>query len=411
MGAIVFQNARLLDVRAGAYRDAAVRVDGDRIVEVSDGPLTHDGVREVDLAGRVLMPGLIDAHVHAVITTMNLAALQNRPPSLVAQQARVVLEGMLERGFTTVRDAAGADWGLAEAVEQGLIRGPRLFHSGMALSQTGGHGDFRPRTDTQPLCACQIHTNGFSHVADGVDAVRKAAREELRRGAKQIKIMASGGVASPTDPVWNLQYSPEEMRAAVEEAAGWHTYVMAHAYSADAVTRAVEAGVRTIEHGNLIDDATAKLMAERGAFLVPTLVTYRVLDELGSALGFPAESQRKVKDVLDAGLASIEIARRAGVEIGFGTDLLGEGHGQQSRELLIRAEVEAATDVLRSATITNARILGREGELGEVVVGALADLLVVDGDVLADLQCLQDQGEHLHMVMKGGEIAVDRLDG
>ncbi len=407
MGELVFQNARILDTRAGQLSEGAVRVEGDRIVEVSDRPIPRGGAREIDLRGQVLMPGLIDAHVHAVITTMNLASLQSRPVTLVAQEARRSLEAMLQRGFTSVRDAAGADWGLAEAVERGLIRGPRLFHSGRALSQTGGHGDFRSREDA-PLCACQIHTNGFSHVADGVDAVRKAAREELRKGACQVKIMASGGVASPTDPIWNLQYSPEEMRAIVEEARGWHRYAMAHAYTPEAITRAVEAGVRTIEHGNLIDAETARLMAERGAFLVPTLVTYYAIDELGRSLGFPAESQRKVRDVLDAGLRSLEIAREAGLEMGFGTDLLGETQDQQSRELLIRAEVEPPADVLRSATVVNARILQREGELGEILPGALADLLVVDGDPLENLDVLQQDGKQLRMIMKGGEIVLER---
>jgi imidazolonepropionase-like amidohydrolase len=409
MAGIVFQNAALLDTRAGELRPGAVRVEGERIVEVCDGPIRHQGERELDLRGRVLMPGLIDAHVHAVITTMNLAAMAQRPASLVALEAARILERMLCRGFTTVRDAAGADAGLAEAVERGLVRGPRIFYSGRALSQTGGHGDFRPHGSDLELCACRIHSSGFAHVADGVAAVRKAAREELRRGASQVKIMASGGVASPNDPIWNVQYSPDEMRAIVEEAHGWRTYAMAHAYTPEAIRRAVEAGVRTIEHGNLIDRETAALMVEREAFLVPTLVTYHAMDELGRALNLPEVSQRKVKDVLEAGLASLEIAREAGLPLGFGTDLLGETHDQQSRELSIRAQVEPPADVLRSATLTNARILGREGELGEIVPGALADLLVLDGDPLADLGRLQDQGKQLLMVMKAGEPLVDHL--
>jgi imidazolonepropionase-like amidohydrolase len=200
------------------------------------------------------------------------------------------------------------------------------------------------------------------------------------------------------------------MRAIVEEAAGWHTYAMAHAYSPEAIRRAVEAGVRTIEHGNLIDAETAALMVERGAFLVPTLVTYFAIDELGRSLGFPEASQRKVKDVLDAGLASLEIARAAGLPTGFGTDLLGETHEQQSRELAIRAEVQTPAEILHSATVVNARILRREGELGEIVPGALADLLVVDGDPLENLSLLQEQGKHLQLVMKAGEAFVDRLD-
>jgi imidazolonepropionase-like amidohydrolase len=406
---IVFQNARILDTRAGALREGAVRVADGRIAEVSDSTLRHAAEREIDLRGRVLMPGLIDAHVHAILTTLDVAVLEHRPASLLSQEARVRLEAMARRGFTTVRDAGGADHGLAQAVERGLIRGPRLFFSGKVLSQTGGHGDFRPFGSGNDPCGCEIFTGAFSRVADGVPAVRRAAREELRRGATQIKVMASGGVASPSDPVWNVQYSREEMTAIVEESRAWRTYTMAHAYTPEAIVHAVEAGVRTIEHGNLIDAHAARVMAARGAFLVPTLVTYFAIKELGRSLGMPEVSLRKLEDVVHAGLGSLEIARAAGVEIGFGTDLLGETHDQQSREFRIRAEVERPADVLRSATLTNARILNREGELGEIAVGARADLVVVDGDPLRDLSLLEGEGKHLPLVLKDGEPLVDRL--
>jgi imidazolonepropionase-like amidohydrolase len=409
---LLFENAALLDVDHGVLRPGtSVLVEDERIVEVSEGSLRAPDARRIDCRGRTLMPGLIDAHVHCTITTMDLAAMQRRPLTLVAQEARVVLEQMLRRGFTTVRDAGGADHGLAQAVERGLIQGPRLFFAGRVLSQTGGHGDLRARGDDAGApCACEIRTSGFAHVADGVSAVRKAAREELRRGATQVKIMASGGVASPSDPIWNLQYSPEEMRAIVEEAEAWRTYAMAHAYTPEAITRAVEAGVRTIEHGNLIDAAAARRMAERGAYLVPTLVTYYAIEEFGRALRFPDTGLRKVRDVLDAGLASLEIARAAGVAMGFGTDLLGETHPQQNREFGIRARVQPAADVLRSATRVNARILGREGELGVVAPGALADLLVVDGDPLAEIAVLERPEQTLLGVVRGGELLIDRLD-
>jgi imidazolonepropionase-like amidohydrolase len=410
MAQLLFENARLLDVEAGALRDgASVLVEGERIVEVSERAIEAPDARRVDLTGRTLMPGLIDAHVHCAITTMNLAAMTSKPATLVAHEAGRILGGMLRRGFTTVRDAGGADWGLAQAVERGLIEGPRLFYSGRVLSQTGGHGDFTPREDAPRLCACQIHSTGFSHVADGVAAVRKAAREELRRGATQVKIMASGGVASPSDPIWNLQYSPEEMRAIVEEAAGWRTYAMAHAYTPEAIRRAVDAGVRTIEHGNLIDRATADHMRARGAILVPTLVTYFAIDELGRKLGFPAVSQAKVKDVLERGLASLEIAHAAGVPMGFGTDLLGETHDQQSREFQLRGQVLSSADVIRSASVVNAAILNRPGELGVIAAGAFADLLVVDGDPLANLALLAEPEKSLLAIVKGGRFAVDRL--
>jgi imidazolonepropionase-like amidohydrolase len=408
MGRILLENATLLDVDAGASRPGhSVLVEDDRIVGVEAGGIDAEGARRIDVGGRTLMPGLIDAHVHVAITTMNLAAMEQRPVTLVSQEARLILERMLMRGFTTVRDAGGADWGLTEAVERGLIQGPRIFHSGRVLSQTGGHGDFRSRVDTPSVCACGAHTSAFSHVVDGVASVRRAAREELRRGATQVKIMASGGVASPTDPIANLQYSPDEMRAAVEEAEGWGTYAMAHAYTPGAITRAVRAGVRTIEHGNLIDVPTADLMAERGAFLVPTLVTYFKIDELGRRLGFPEVSQRKVKDVLDAGLASLTLARTAGLPMGFGTDLLGETHDYQSEEFTIRAKVLSPAEVIRSATRVNAEILGREGELGVVAPGAIADLLVVDGDPLSDLSVLADPESRIAMILKGGVVVRD----
>jgi imidazolonepropionase-like amidohydrolase len=412
MSRLLIADAVLFDSREGELRPGSfVLVEDERIVEVSDREIRVPAARRVEAGGRTLLPGLIDAHVHAVITTMNLGAMVQRPASLVAQEARGILEAMLRRGFTSVRDAGGADWGLAQAVERGLVAGPRLFFSGRALSQTGGHGDFRPRLDEPQLCACQIHSTGFAHVADGVDAVRKAAREELRRGATQVKIMASGGVASPNDPIWNLQYSSEEMRAIVEEAHGWRTYAMAHAYTPEAVRRAVEAGVRSIEHGNLIDRETAELLAARGAFLVPTLVTYYAIDELGRALGFPEVSQRKVKDVLDRGLESLEIAKRAGLKMGFGTDLLGETHEQQSREFRIRADVLSPVEVLQSATLVNAELLNRSGELGEIVPGAFADLLLVDGDPTRDLSLLEGQGKHVSLVVKGGSVCVDRVAG
>jgi imidazolonepropionase-like amidohydrolase len=407
---LLFHDAAVLDPAAGELRPGCdVVVDGERIAEVSDRPIASGAAERIDLRGATLMPGLIDAHVHAVITSMDLAAMERKPVTLVAHEARRVLERMLQRGFTTVRDAGGADWGLAQAVESGLVAGPRIFFSGRVLSQTGGHGDFRPRAETASLCACQVHSSTFSHVADGVDAVRKAAREELRRGAHQVKIMASGGVASPTDPIWNLQYSEGEMAAIVEEARGWRTYAMAHAYTPEAISRAVRAGVRTIEHGNLIDAASAALVKERGAYLVPTLVTYFMIQEFGRALRFPEASLRKVDDVLDAGLASLEVAKRAGVPMGFGTDLLGETHEHQGREFGIRAKVLAPAEILRSATLVNAEILGRTGELGVVAPGALADLLVVDGNPLDDVAILEGQGEHLRAILKAGRFYKNEL--
>ena len=405
MPAIIFANCAVLDGTHKERReDHHVLVEGDRIREVSDRPIKSDAARTIDLKGRTLLPGLIDAHVHVLAVDAALARLSDRPVTLLTLQAAKVLEGMLQRGFTTIRDAGGADGGLAEAVEEGLVRGPRVFPSGSALSQTGGHGDTRPRTQSVVTCACCEGGAALSRIADGVTECRRAARDELRKGATQIKILASGGVASPYDPIWNLQYSEEEVRAIVEEAQAWHTYVLAHAYSPEAIRRSIDFGVRSIEHGNLIDRATAEHVARADAFVVPTLVTYDALHRFGKELGFPEVSMAKLAEVRDAGRGSLEILKRAGVKIGYGTDLLGRMHRHQSREFVIRAEAMAPFDIIRSATIVNAELLNRAGELGIVAPDARADLIAVDGDPLADIALLDGQGEHLTHIMKDGVL-------
>ncbi len=410
MGLVLFENCTLLDTMGGALLpNHHVLVEDDRIAEVSDKPIRVRDALTLDAGERTLMPGLIDAHVHPTITTMNLETTLRKPITLVMHEARIILEGMLTRGFTTIRDAAGGDYGLATAVDRGLIRGPRIFYCGRALSQTGGHGDQRPLEDDPRLDTCSIESDRLAHVADGVDSVRKAAREELRKGAHAIKIMASGGVASPTDPVDNTQYSRDEIRAIVQEAASWHTYVLAHAYTSEAIARAVEEGVRTIEHGNLVDRPTAELMAERGAYAVPTLVTYDTMERFGRDFGFPEVSMSKIGDVRESGLKSLQTFKEAGVPMGLGTDLLGELHEHQSAELLIRSEVLSPMEVIQSATVTNAAILMQDGKLGVVAPGATADILVVDGDPTADLNLLQGQGAHLPVIMKAGEFFVKRL--
>jgi imidazolonepropionase-like amidohydrolase len=403
VAAVNFANCAVLDGTSRQRReDHHVLVEGERIREVSDRPIKSAAAETVDLEGRTLMPGLIDAHVHVLAVDAALARLADRPVTLLSLQAARVLEGMLQRGFTTVRDAGGADGGLAEAVEEGLVRGPRIFPSGSALSQTGGHGDTRPRTQPVETCACCAGGAALSRIADGIAECRRAARDELRKGATQIKILASGGVASPYDPIWNLQYSEEEVRAIVEEAQAWRTYVMAHAYSPEAIRRSIDFGVRSIEHGNLIDRATAEHVAGADAFVVPTLATYDALHRHGRELGFPEVSMAKLAEVREAGLGSLEILQAAGVKVGYGTDLLGPMHRYQSREFVIRAEAMAPFDIIRSATIVNAELLNRAGELGVVAPGARADLIAVDGDPLADISLLDGQGEHLTHIMKDG---------
>ena len=403
MSAIILANCAIVDGSRNERREGHhVLIEDGWIREVSDRPLRSDSAQTIDLKGKTLMPGLIDAHVHVMAVDFALARLSEEPLTLVTMQSGRVLEGMLKRGFTTVRDAGGADAGIAEAVARGLVPGPRVFPSGRALSQTGGHGDLRPRTRSVTTCACCEYGAGLARIADGISECRRAARDELRKGATQIKIMASGGVASPYDPVWNVQYSNDEMRAIVEEAAGWHTYVMAHAYTPEAIRRAIDNGVRSIEHANLIDRDTAEHLAAAGGFAVPTLATYDTLHRFGRELGFPEISLEKLSDVREEGLRSLEILQQAGVPIGYGTDLLGPMHRHQTSEFRIRREAMAAFDIIRSATIVNAALLNREGELGVVAPGARADLIALDGDPLADIALLDGDGEHLAMVMKDG---------
>ncbi len=412
MSSILFRNAAVLDAGAGELRPGCdVLVEDRRIREVSDRPIRASSARILDIEGRTLMPGLIDCHVHVVASRLDLAANERLPNVFVTLQAIPILRGMLARGFTSVRDAGGADWSLAQATATGLIEGPRVFPSGKALSQTGGHGDFRPRGERIEPCACSLRPGALARIVDGVDAVRLAVREEIQQGASQIKVLASGGVASPNDPIHYLGFSEDELRAIVEEAANAGSYVMAHAYTARAIRRAVDAGVRSIEHGNLVDAATARHVADSAAYAVPTTVVYEALASDGARFGFPAAALAKIEAVRQAGWRALEIWRDAGVPMGFGTDLLGELHAQQSREFAIRAEVLGSRAAIASATTIAAEILGRVGELGVIAAGALADILVVDGDPLSDIGRLEGQGRHMPVIMKDGGFCKNELAG
>jgi imidazolonepropionase-like amidohydrolase len=317
----------------------------------------------------------------------------------------------LDCGFTSVRDIGGGDYSLAKAIADGLVRAPRFFYAGKILSMTGGHGDFRQieeRPHLHTMCSCG-NVNAFCTIADGVDACIRATREELRQGAHCIKIMGSGGVASPTDPIWMNQYREDEIRAIVNECAERQTYVAAHCHPASAVRRCVEYGVRSIEHGTLIDDDTARFVAERGAYIVPTMVVIFALVELGRELGFPAVSQEKAEYAYTQALSGMDKMRRAGVKIGFGTDLLGSTYVQECREFTIRSEVFTPLELLRQATSVNAELMMQHGKLGCIAPGAHADLLVVDGDPLRDISLLAADGKNLRLIVRGGEIVKDEL--
>ncbi|WP_110597586.1 MULTISPECIES: metal-dependent hydrolase family protein [Salinicola] len=409
--AVLFRNASLVDGSSPQPRPGVhVLVEGDRITQVSDSPIEAPrDARVIDLEGRTLMPGLIDCHVHVIATTADLGANALLPDALVAARATPIMEGMLMRGFTTVRDVGGADRGIQQAVAEGLFVGPRLVICGKALSQTGGHNDYRGFYDERDDQYQTRRLGSMGRICDGVESVRRAVRQEIKAGAQFIKVMANGGVSSPSDPIDFLSFSVEELETIVEEASNAQTYVSAHLYTDEAIRRAVEAGVRSLEHCNLITADTARLAAERGAMACPTLVTYERLKIEGADYGLKPESVAKIDDVRLAGLESLVTMREAGLEMAYGTDLLGEMHPHQSEEFVIRAQVLPAHEVIRSATATAAKLLRMEGEIGCVAPGAWADLIVVDGNPLEDMSLLAGQGKHLSLIMQGGRAVKDRL--
>ena len=379
-------------------------VEGERLLELTPEPRDPGpGDRVIDAGGRAVTPGLIDAHVHVMAVSHDLWRMAAQPPSLITAQTRPILEGMLARGFTTVRDAAGADFGLQEAVRQGLFAGPRLFISARPLTQTGGHADIRPQGTQELVCTC-AGLGLVGAIADGDAEVRRAVREQIRNGANQIKIMAGGGVASPTDPIDGTQYSLAELAAICEEADAANTYVMAHAYSPRAIIRAVRSGVRSIEHGNLLDEESAEAMKDEGAFLVPTLATYAALGDEGLRLGWSPSMLEKLERVRHRGVQAIARARAEGVPIAFGTDLLGHMHDRQMEEFALRLPVQTPAEILQSATHVAARLLRAEGQVGTLEAGALADLLIVEGDPTQSIDMWRDPLQGIRLVMQGGRV-------
>ena len=403
----IFQDAVVFTAAGGDPFEGSVVVEGDRIADIVPGPSMPFGSgRVVSLRRMTLLPGLIDAHVHAAAVE---ADIQDQHRHLYDSELAVLtarsLTEMLDRGFTSVRDAGGADAGFRHLIERGTIAGPRLLVSGRPLTQTGGHGDKRRAMERVDPAARALGIN--QAVADGPEEVRRAVREELRRGADQIKVMAGGGVMSPTDRLESVQYSLEELTAAVAAATASGSYVLAHAYTAEAIEVCVAAGVRSIEHGNLLNNRAAQLMAQAGTFLVPTLVTYEKLHEQGSELGIPQANLDKLDRIIDAGLESLRIARSAGVRIGSGSDLLGPMRGFQGQEIALQAQALGAAAAITAATKTNAELLGIDGDTGTIEVGKLADLVAVDGDPLADPGLL-GAPERLRMVMHNGQMHIDR---
>ena len=406
MGLLVFTNAFLIACTgAEPHEGAAVVVEDERIAEVSlngkVGALPGD-VTTLNLKGATLMPGLTDAHVHICAVEGNITDQHRHlPPSLLAAKALRRAEECLLQGFTTVRDAGGADYGFREAINEGIYPGPRMLVSGNYLSQTGGHGDKRRRAEWIDPIECCLGMVGS--IADGEAEVRKAAREQLRRDVDQIKIMASGGAMSPSDELDTTQYSIPEMRAAVEEAQAVGKYVLAHAYSDRAVRHAIEAGVRSIEHGNLIREAAAQAIKNADAFIVPTMVTYEAIYREGKRYGIGDHQIQKINLAREQSVQGLEYAYRAGCKIGSGSDLLGDMMVQRAVEFELKAQVMKPMEVLLSATRVNAELFGMSDRLGSVEPKKYADLLVVNGNPLKNLRVFQNQ-DNLKVIVKGGRI-------
>jgi imidazolonepropionase-like amidohydrolase len=404
MAYTVFENAALFDgVSPLLATPMHVLVEDNKIKDVSDRPITASAGERIDCRGKTLMPGLIDNHVHVYINTPKHAPPEP-PITYRAQYAHKYLRHMLSCGFTSVRDVGGGDHGMAMAISDRYLDGPRFFYGGLCLTQTGGHGDFRLMSQPTDYTSCGAERNVFAVHADGVDECIKVTREELRKGASHIKIMGSGGVLSLTDPLERCQYSEAEIRAIVDECRRRGAYVCAHCYPTEAIRRCVEYGVRSIEHGTLIDAETARYVVENNAYVVPTIAALFALVEDGAQMGVSSASIRKLEMVHQKALSSLDVMKHAGVKMGFGTDLLGDQHTRQGTEFTLRREVLTPFEILNSATAINAEILQMDGHLGVIKPGALADVLVVDGDPLKDIGFLASNGRDLSYIMADGRF-------
>lgn len=402
---LVLRNAFLISCTgADPQEHVDVIVEGGRIVDVAPGGrAVPAGATVLDCRGHTLMPGLIDAHVHVCAVDVNILELHRayHPSLLVAKTFRVLVE-TLQQGFTTVRDAGGADPGFRMAVEQGLVAGPRLLVAGNMITQTGGHADYRRPVETGPPVECCAGM--AATVCDGPDEVRKAVREQLRRGVDHIKVMAGGGAMSPSDEIDTTQFTVPEIQVAVEEARAVGKSVMAHVYSDASVANAVRGGVRSVEHGNLMTEESAGLLREADVYLVPTMVTYEMLSEEGAKYGVPEANIRKINVARAKSFDALKLARERGVKIGSGSDLLGPMQRHKGRELALKAQVLSPMEALLSATKVNAELLCLERKIGTIEPGKLADVLVVRGDPLRDLTLFQDYQENILLIMKEGRI-------
>jgi imidazolonepropionase-like amidohydrolase len=400
---VVFEHATLLDCTGrDPQPDSRVVVEDGRIrrIGASSGPAGPRDARVIDCQGRTLMPGLLDAHVH--LSSLDLDPLEEVAiaPAVISLRIARQIEDTLQAGFTTVRDAGGLDWGFKDAVRRGLIRGPRLFISGPFLSQTGGHGDHRERTSRATFPVVPGLTSE-TILADGADEVRRAAREVLRRGADQIKVMASGGAASPTDELDHVQFSVDELAAAVDVAGAVGTYVLAHAYGPRAIRNCLQAGVRSIEHGNFLDEETADQMLQQ-----PDAFLYELMSRLEPGDGWTVDMSRKIRQGLTGAYDALGLAYEKGLRIGSGSDVLAEMQGEKGKEIACQARIMGAMNAIIAATRTNAALMRIDKEAGTIEEGKRADLIVLDADPLSDPAIFADPA-HVRMVVLEGEVVKD----
>lgn len=415
---ILFENVRIFDGTSGDLSPASsVLVHGNVIEKVSRDKVAADGARVIDGGGRTLMPGLIDMHWHSMFVGVPLAVAMTQDPTYLNIVAGVEARKTLMRGFTTVRDLGGSAFSLKQAVDQGVIPGPRIYPSGAMISVTSGHGDFRsmadlPRTLGAP--ASRHDLAGDSTIADSPDEVRLRTREQLMQGATQIKLTGGGGVSSPHSPLDVVTFTEPELRAAVEAATDWGTYVAVHAYTPTAIQRAIKAGVQSIEHGSMMDEETAQLMARSGVWLS----TQPFPEELADAFPRGSDQWQKAQEVFAGTDRTYQLAIKYKLKTAFGTDILFSSQlaAQQGRILASLTRWYTPAQTLIMATGTNAELLklsGKRnpyrGDLGVVREGALADLLLVDGDPIADISLIGDPEKNFLVIMKDGVIYKDAV--
>ena len=415
---LCFFNASLIDVKKGEVTsNSSILIENGTISRVLlNSRPSHDEldkITSIDLQGNFICPGLIDCHVHLTANAgqATMRDLFTAHPNSIAYRTVWNAKQMLLRGFTTARDTGGADYSLREAIKEGLVPGPRLFVAGKALSQTGGHGDLRAAYQGEEFKCCGGHAPGFARVCDGVPAALEAARDELRQGVDFLKIMVGGGVASPNDPLDMLQFTPEEVKAITSTAKQMGKIVTAHAYTVEAIRHAIDNGVMAIEHANFIDAETAKLCAEKGISVTPTLSTYKGMSEPPYEEFLPPDGRVKNKRVLDSGVAALKILRDNGVNVCHGTDLLAGMHVLQGEEFTIRSAVLSPIEILRSATVNGAKLLGMQNQIGQLEEGFIADLLILDANPLHDITVLSRVRSHCQAILKDGRVVYSKLSG